>query len=822
VDVAQEVRELTRRHPLAKCEECPLHDPKNAFVPTLHSDKPELVVVGEAPGYQEGTRGEPFVGPSGQLLDKVLEHNGYHRRDVTYTNVVLCRPPGNATPDKKAIGACKERLLNDVRASNVSDVVALGATAASALVDDGRTITNLRVGPPKSPTHGLDGSNVRRVVPTWHPAYCLRNADAFPALVNDIAKLKGDDRVWSPPDWRAFDDVPSALAVIAELQRRYDRLVVDIEVGIEKDASFGHPNDYDLLCVGIAYGRGKAVVLGTAPLQDKTVLDALRQLLRDKRIIAHNGKFDLAGLYPVLGSLTLWFDTMLASYCLDERPGGHKLEVLGVERLGTPSWKDVISTHIPRGGNYANVPRPILYKYNAYDVAVTWDLYELFAPLLEEEVTDWPYPDLPVKTLRDAHDHMVAASNQLMFLELNGIAIDRPYQQELRGIFQERIGTIEAAMDEIFNIGGTKLTVAEIVAGTALDAEGHQIKWQHINPRSPKQLKEYFASQGVTLDSTDKKTVDQLIERLVRMNRTDIPLFAFCERLLEHRRQAKLFSTYVEGIRKRMYKGRVNTTYMLHGSTSGRLASRNPNLQNIVRDKPVRKQFVPTKEENVFIQCDYKQAEGRVIAWMAQDEYLRSIFNDPSIDIFDNLSDQLYGPGNWAKEERVRTKAFFYGIGYGREPYSIGLEYGMSAREAERRYSEFMDLIPGVARWQQQVRDKVLSGEDLVTPFGRRRRFWLITKENKKEVSREALSFLPQSTASDVCLGALTVLRPMLRGHGFIRLTIHDALVAECHKDKAPEVSRMMQEVMVAKGRELTDYVPFPVDISIGKSWGEL
>jgi DNA polymerase-1 len=568
---------------------------------------------------------------------------------------------------------------------------------------------------------------------------------------------------------------------------------VDIEVGIEKDTSFGHPNDYDLLCVGISYAKGKAVVLGTDPLRDPKVLDALRRLFRNKRLIAHNGKFDLGGLYPTLGGLELWFDTMLASYCLDERPGGHGLKVLGVERLGTPKWDDEILKFIPKKGNYANIPRAILYKYNAFDVACTWDLYELFEAELERE------------DMRKVHDFMVAASNQLMYLELNGIAIDKPYQRELQGILASRIDDLEVAMDEIRN--------------GSLD-EG-EIKG-HINPRSPKQLKEYFTSQGITLSKTDKDTLDQLTERLIKMNRTDIPAFEFTQKLLEHRRQAKLYSTYVEGIRKRMHRGRVNTTYMLHGSTSGRLASRNPNLQNIVRDKAIRKQFAPTKEENVFIQCDYKQAEGRVITWLAKDEYLRTIFNNPEIDMFNELSDQLYGLGNWAKEERVRTKAFFYGIGYGREPYSIALEYGMSAREAERRYKEFMDLIPDVARWQREVRDKVLDGDDLITPFGRRRRFWLITKENKKAVENEALSFLPQSTASDVCLGALTVLRPMLRGLGFLRLTIHDALVAECHKDKADQVAAMMQEVMEAKGRELTDYVPFPVDISIGSSWGEL
>lgn len=799
-----------RRHHLANCEKCPLFDDKRAtFVPSKIPISPRLAVVGEAPGQQEARRGEPFVGPSGKLLDLVLNHEGYSREEVLYTNVTLCRPRDNATPPKAAIDSCRPRLLDELRSSSVADVVALGGTAASALVDDPRTITKLRVGPPKQPTGPLRDSTVQRVIPTWHPAYCLRNADAFPSLVTDIAKLKGlSTDVWNPPDWQYFDDVAGARGIIAELQRGGDLLVVDIEVGIEKDISFGHPNEYDLLCVGIAYGKGRAVVLGTDPLTDQEVLNDLRELFRSKRLIAHNGKFDLAGLYPTLGPLELWFDTMLAHYCLDERPGNHGLKALAVELLGAPQYDLEIHKYVTgKSSSYANIPKEILYRYNAYDVACTWELFELFVPRLEEH------------DLRKVHDFMIQASNQLMFMELNGIAIDVPYLRELRQVFVGRLSNIEDKLDEIVSGG----VYEGSVEGEVALLDDSQSRWtRHINPRSPKQVKAYLTEQGIKVDSTDKDTLERLQEVMYNRGMTEEGVYKFATSLLEHRRQAKLFGTYVEGTRKRLHKGRVNTTYMLHGTTSGRLASRNPNLQNVVRDKAIRKMFAVSKEDNVLIQCDYKQAEGRVIATLSQDEYLREIFCNPDVDMFNELSDGLYGEGNWAKEERVRTKAFFYGIGYGREPYSIGLEYGMTPQEAVRRYNEFMDLIPGVADWQKGIRETVLSGQDLITPFGRHRRYMLVTNENRKKIMNEALSFLPQSTSSDICLSAAIDLRPMLRGLGFLRLTIHDALVAECHQDKAEEVADMMRTVMEAKGRLFTDYVPFTVDTSIGKNWGEL
>lgn len=812
---------VQRKHPMAKCEECPLAAAQGKFVPSKIPVRAKLAVVGEAPGPKEVKTKECFTGPSGKLLDIVLQENGYHRHEVLYTNVTLCRPVADGAAPKAAIDACKPRLVDELRASGVDDVVALGGVAASALVDDTRTITRLRVGPPKKPSHSLRDTNVKRIVPTWHTAYCLRNADAFPSLVTDLNKLKnGSLNVWTPPDWRYYDDVPSALLVIEELQRTARDLVVDIEVGIEKDISFGHPNEYDLLCVGIAYARNKAVVLGTVPLANKTVLDALRRLFRNKPLIAHNGKFDLAGLYPTLGPLELAFDTMLAHYAIDERPGNHGLKVLAVELLGAPQYDDEIKQYVHgKNSSYANIPRELLYKYNAYDVACTWALWELFNEQLDNDTADWPYPDLPVKTLRDVHDHMVRASNQLMFPEINGITIDLPYQRELRRIFIDRLGYIEDQLDEAVSEGVYEGTVeGEIVP---VDQEQH--RWtNHINPRSPKQVNAYLKSQGVTVSSTDKETIEKVLEILYRQGHSESFVFKFCKLLLEHRKEAKKFGTFVEGIRKRLHKGRVHTTYMLHGTSSGRLASRNPNLQNVIRDKVIRKQWTVSKPGNVLIQCDYKQAEGRVIATLAKDEYLRNVFLDPTADIFNTLSDGLYGSGNWTKEERVRTKAFFYGIGYGREPYSIGLEFNMPPSLASQTYNDFMDLIPNVAAWQGVIRETVLRGQDLITPFGRRRRFMLITNENRKSVLNEALSFLPQSTASDICLSAAIALRPMLRGHGFLRLTIHDALVTECPEDKADYVSGLMREVMEAKGREFTDYVPFTVDTSMGTNWGEL
>jgi uracil-DNA glycosylase family 4 len=756
--------------------------------PTGEVGDKKIVVVGEAPGFYESTFGQPFTGPSGKLLNQVLLHHGIKRSEVMLTNVCLCRPADNATPTKDAIAACKPRLAREINEFGATDVLALGGTAGTLLADGVGTITTLRVGPAKRASRLLDQDGMQssaRVVPTWHPAFCLRNADAFPGLVTDVGKLfEKNNKVWTEPEYRFAEEEELALHFIERISEMEGPIVIDIETGLDKDVDYDHPNNYDLLCVGIAYDADHAVVIGEDALKFNSVMEALKKLLQTKKLIAQNGKYDLSGLYPKYGPLELWFDTMLASYCLDERPGGHSLDILAIERLGSPPWKNEIKKYVPKKGNYANIPRPILYKYNALDVCNTWRLFELFDAELERT------------GMRHVHDFLVAASNQLMYLELNGMAIDREYSNQLMGEYLARLETIEAELDDI------------VITSTGL------------NPRSPMQIKKYLETQGVRVASTNEATLTALLPRL----REGSARRRFVETLLRHRRQQKLYSTYIVGIRKRAYRGRVYTTYLLHGTTSGRLASRNPNLQNIVRDKEIRRQFGVTRPENVLVQCDYKQAEARVMTFLAQDEYLREILsrNEEGYDFFNELSDQLYGAGKWGKEERIRTKAFFYGIGYGREAYSIGQEYGLTTAEADRRYKEFTDLIPGIVAWQDSVKKRVLSGRPLQTPFGRRRHFYLITDQNKKDVLNEALSYLPQSTASDICLRSLIRLRPMLRGLGFLRLTIHDALVAECPESKVEEVSRLLSSVMLEEGHKFTDYVPFPVDISVGKSWGDL
>lgn len=791
-----------RKHPLAKCEECPLAS-VGTFVPTTFptSGKADIAFVGEAPGLQEARLGRPFMGPSGELLNNVMRHHRIKRSEVVLTNACLCRPPDNATPPTMAVKACKDRLVGELELAEVTTAVALGNTAAQALT--GRSgVTKLRIGSgiPSDFDPGL------RIVSTLHPAYCLRNADGFPSLVVDIGKVVNPGATFTPPIYTVVTDPIEAGRVLRTFLGEKGPVVVDIETDVEKDVGFGHPNQHRMLCVGItSRERVRYVFAGSALCRAFWAL--LRILLRRRGASAQNGKFDLAGIYRYVGAVPLVFDTLLASYSFDERPGIHGLKVQAQEYLGAPPYDDEVKKYVGPGEGYGAIPGDILHKYNAYDIHCTDLLQEMYERRFSNN------PDV-----RRLHDFLVAASQELMFVELNGIAVDTGY---LRVLEQQFIASLQEQEQRI----DIQLK------------NNPKVPVDFVNPRSPQQVKRVLHALGMKVDSTDKDTLNKIIDYckdLAKKRETDpetFPIYNFVVALLQHRKEAKLYGTYVKGIRKRLYRGRVYPTFLIHGTTTGRLASRNPNMQNIVRGSTIRGMFVPARAGNVFVQSDYAQAELRVLTWLARCIYFRDIFNAGDVDLFDELTPVLYPrlasksgvhPDEW-KEIRIRVKAFVYGLGYGRGEGSIADEFKIPYSEALTLKRNFFSVIPEIVQWQKSVQQQVFDGQDLKTPFGRSRRFGLITNQNRHEVEKEALAFLPQSISSDICLGAMVHVRRDLRGTGWVRNIVHDSILAECAPVDAGGVATLMDRRMVESATNVVgDYVKFATDSKIGKNWGEV
>jgi uracil-DNA glycosylase family 4 len=769
-----------RRHELAKCEECSLNNDEAVFVPSRAPDSGEvkLVIVGEAPGLQEAKRGIPFTGPSGKLLDTVLRGNGFRREDCYITNACLCRPKDNATPTARDVAACSERMRSEVSAACAggAPIVALGNVAASAVFGAKVAITSFRVGPAKeSPL--FPGT---RVVPTVHPAYVLRASDAFPTFVDDIGKANATVSVrWEAPAFRVFDEEVDACKALLQLRQRAGDVVIDIEAGAEKDIDYVHPNQYRLLCVGLCYAPGRAIVISETALQSRhrdgtsPVRLMLRQLLEDRRvrIIAHNGKFDLEGVDTIAPKATLGFDTMLASYACDERQGTHGLKYLAQEKLGAPDYSRLMKKYLDRSHDFTKVPRPVLYKYNAYDTTCTFALKDMYEKNMTSDETR-------------VHDLLVRASTMLQHAELKGINVDLDYTHKQAEEFEGQIAELESRLS----------------------------LWVD-NARSPQQVKAALAQLGAQVMSTDVEALNNLLR-----TKGQGELGQFVHLMLQHRKATKMYGTYIKGTLKRLYQGRVHPTFLLHGTTTGRLSCRNPNLQNVIRGSRIKRMFVPAPGK-YFVQADYKAIELRVMACEAKDPYLQEMLSDPSRDIHNDVASRFYGPG-FTKEQRQVSKTVTYGATYGREEFSIAQQYHMPVQEAKAFLNMFWGLIPNTVHWQAELRRQILNTEDdLVTAFGRHRRMWLVTDSNKLDLVKEGYAYIPQSTASDICLSAAIELHEK---YGLdVRLLVHDSILVET--DKPKEVAALMLKVMPEVAREIySDFVPFPADVGIGTSWADV
>lgn len=820
-----------RKHPLAKCEECPLAQ-RGRYVPTRFPDGdldptggPLLAFVGEAPATYEIAKGEPFVGMSGQLLTSVLDQYGLTREQVVLTNAVSCHYPKDMKKlPKEAIAACQPRLLGELELAKVTTVVPMGNSAVQSVFpkDISKTgITRLRAGRPKSSSLLREGT---LVVPTFHPAACLRSQEKTPYLVGDIAKaIAGNSlpKKWYEPTIKIihledgyFMEALDTIRQIISLNSGMP-VFLDIETSREKDVSFGNVHKDKMLCIGIGpsdmMNEDTVFVFHADCFEKKIVRSAFMEMLDKCEIVCQNGKFDLGVIRSCLGykdyvGPELGGDTMLQSYTLNEYGGVHGLEYMGMELLGTDDWKHVIEPYLrgPDGKgevDYANVPRDILFKYNAFDVHVTRLLYGFFSEEIDR------------LGLTSGYRFMLRESNMLTLVEPRGMGFDSVYSQGLSDKYDnERMG-LEALLP----------TVSDPSASTKKLREPHP-----LNCNSPKQVTQYLLSKGVKVEDTEADTLTALLPKFeIKEEAKDV-----IRTILEIRGITKMDGTFVRGMRERVTAaGTVHPSFLIHGTTSGRLSARNPNSQNIPRAKEIKRQFISSDPGRILVGVDMSQAELRVLTWLAREEITRDIFNDPSRDLFVELCRSMFPDLFGGQEDafvkahpiRPLVKGFAYGMAYGRTASGIAAdpEFNMTVQEAQKHMDTFQKTVPKITRYLESVANKACRSEPLISPFGRHRRFHLVTDMNRHAVRNEAKAFPAQSTASDIVVEAAC--RLTFDHHIPIVNLVHDAIYAEATPDEAPEMMTLISKVMIESGEELVDgYVRFATEAHSGHDWSQV
>jgi uracil-DNA glycosylase family 4 len=770
---------MERKHPLAECENCPLY--KEGSAPTTGPSDAKVALVSRSPGKWDAEAGVPFSGPSGKVLDYLLKQNGLKREEIITTNLVLCQ---SDDPPPKAVTACHKRVLSEV--ANADTIIAAGSEASRFFTAS--TIENAR-----GYVHDRNG---QRIIVTNNPALVLRDADSFPNLVKDFKRAINPTPPPVFPKVTIIREVGKARTILTDLLKNPPPvLAADIE------ARGGTTHRAELACIGFSATGERSLVFGIETIADPQCFEQLQRLLEGPtRFVWHFGKYDVKALKFNGIDARLDEDSFVLSLACDERPGYHSLDYLLMEEFGWPYYEPSSVTYFKKHGYVpegANINE--LFEYNGWDAAGTMQLFNLLRPRAEADNVYDLYKG-----------HMLPIYQAFVDVEMRGFHFDVEEAANLREEHMiPRLWELEHELQKIT---------------------------EHIgyNPRSPQQSQAIiYGEWGLqhklgTLQKKDKSTsTDHLVRTEIIEGRFKChpgkkdKLVKWAETMEIYSKINKQKGTYVEGlIRKTLDDGKVYTSFKF-GAVTGRTSSETPNIQNITRSghygiPSMRTLFKPSPG-NVIVQADYSQAELRSIAVFSGDPELTAIYMDSSRSLHKERAIAFYGE-NYTKDEYTQAKNMNFGISYDQGAKAFSGMYGVPFDVAQEYIDAWWKDFPTIKKWVESVHIEVVKTGVVVNPFGRKRRFQLITRENKADVQREALNFLPQSTASEFTLASVVE----LNASGVpIVATVHDSIVADVPERDAIDVGIQMKRVMEAMPKKKIGWeLPITVDVSIGPNWG--
>ncbi|MDZ5761747.1 DNA polymerase I [Candidatus Cyrtobacter comes] len=382
-------------------------------------------------------------------------------------------------------------------------------------------------------------------------------------------------------------------------------------------------------------------------------------------------------------------------------------------------------------------------------------------------------------------------------MEKLGICVDKEYLSHLSESFSSSISKLEA---RIYDIAGQKFNIG-----------------------SPKQLgqvlfEKLFVDKGKkSKKSGDYSTDHEALEKLSQNGHEIADL------LLEWRQLTKLLNTYTQGLQKNINNDRIHTTFEMKATSTGRLSSKNPNLQNIPIRTPegskIREAFIASDGGNL-ISADYSQIELRILAHMADIKSLKEAFLS-NADIHTKTASELFGmpESKVSKELRRKAKAINFGIIYGITAFGLAKNAQISESEASSYIKEYFKMYPGIKEYMDRIVQEAVDNNFVKSLFGRKCFIANIHSSNfiaRSAAQRAAINAPIQSTAADIIkIAMLKMPNPI---NEFMCLQIHDELLFDIPKEVCKEYSYIIKSVME---NAVKISVPLNVDIRISTSWGD-
>ena len=549
--------------------------------------------------------------------------------------------------------------------------------------------------------------------------------------------------------------------------------------------------------LSIALWNGKfGVVIPEELAETEQAADLIKRLCDTCTVICHNGTFDMPYLSKRLGiNVYHHEDTLLMHFVLDNLAGEHGLKPLARRWLRAADWDSEAKSYLKGGAYFENIPREKLYKYNLYDVVWCYKLYEYFLPMLKNsgKYGYYRYRMEVTKVLND--------------VQMNGVSVSLDALDELEEKYKRQCGE--------------NLTVLKQHAG------------DDFNPQSPKQIKDYFKSKGVSSPSFDSDHLKKL--------RREGKEVEFIDALLAYRYAAKVIGSFIANVRRKVGEdGRIHPYYLPHGAKTGRLSAKGPAIQTMGRDSGIKRALVAEPGCRI-ISCDYSQAELRTVAELADDEAMIAAFQPGAPDFFDDLMTKIW-PDEFptieayeafkhehpktAKNRRALVKSICYGSNYGRGVPAIATALEMPIEQAQHVYDQYMGAYSGLRDWQKRVRHSVgrkSEDHERETKFGLTFNPLFIADTHYNSTQNEALAFVPQSTANDICLHAAIEVNEKVRRYGAkIVGLVHDAIYVECPEQDVKECGEMMEHEMSKAATLVFNRVPFVAEAEVGDNWEEV
>ena len=730
-----------------QCEECTLDGNAVKLYLPLQMQYPCLL-VGQAPGKTEVITGVPFTGGAGKMLWSLMKEAGLFKNQFPQTNLVQCKPPsdnkGNDRPPTSLeVKSCFKHLFEEIQDLQPELIIAFGGPAMLALTG--------REGP-----MSLRGSfhplldiyqHECQVLCLLHPSFVMRQRQWVNIAVNDLRLIHKFFLEGVPSEKEYLFTLDP---ILNELE---DYLFNNKEV-TSFDIETTSLDPFEAQVLGIGFARDEYSSMTVYFTQSDDRLELIKRWLEDDtyKKVAQNGSYDCKVLECSLNIKVsgMTFDTRLA--------------------------EQILNSDMPKNLDHLRAAytsiRP--YKPAKADMKVmsAWDKDKMLEYCCWDNVTTLQVMKAQNKLLTETQKELqetllVPLIKTINYMELKGVNVD---VNRLALMYAKAVPVAQAIEEFLWNE-------------------------YHLNPNSPKQVKEFFNINGSSRTE---------LEDLVRHGHEKSEVI---EQILQYRDLTKGSGTFLKGVYERLKDGRIHTQYNIEGTGTGRLSSENPNLQNV--PKPFRIIYTADTEDDVLISSDFKQLELWTVALLGPCPPLLKILQDGG-DIHASVEKPMipYMPERLLRNSRMIAKSLVFGTLYGLSARTIAVTHGVSIDTAKTWQGIFLD-VAGLDKYYEDRREDFKRGYT-ETPWGRRRYI---------QTFPQALNGPVQSSASDTCLSKLN--QCYYEGGLDLRLQVHDEIVIHSSRKDMKKNALLLKEIMESPVRQMFNF-KFKVDVKCGYNWYEM